>query len=225
MRRALRLAAIPIAISAGVSLLRLAGELLHWSEAWWNPETGGIAVRGFTWVVGITWLPVLFGPYFAVALWKQGERAPAPAKALVLALGALIAAVLGLRLLVPLVPLPFPQVLLVIWSIMALAGALQAFGWTALFQTLLCYALASRGIVAIVMFFAMRGNWGTHYEQGAPGFPEMAPLPKWLWIGVLPQMTFWMAFTLIVGGFVGGLAALATGRRESAAASAVSAAR
>jgi hypothetical protein len=30
-------------------------------------------------------------------------------------------------------------------------------------------------------------------------------------------MTLWMAFTVIIGGFVGGLAALAAGRRESAA--------
>ena len=209
MRRALRLAAIPIVISAGVSLLRLAGELLHWSETWWSPETGGIAVRGFTWVVGITWLPVLFGPYFAVALWKQGERPPAPARALVLALGGLIAAVLGLRLLVPLVPLPFPQILLVIWSIMALAGALQAFGWTALFRALLSYALGSRGIVAIVMFFAMQGNWGTHYDfVGMPAPFQMPLWPRFFWLALVPQLVFWSAFTIVLGSLTGSLAAV-----------------
>jgi hypothetical protein len=74
--------------------------------------------------------------------------------------------------------------------------------------------------VAIVMFVAILGNWGTHYELGPPGFPEMSAIPKWFWIGLVPQLTLWMAFTVIVGSLFGGLAALATGRRAAPAAAA-----
>jgi hypothetical protein len=108
-------------------------------------------------------------------------------------------------------------------SIVALLVAFR--GWPALARTLFAYGLAARLPVVLIMLLAILGNWGTHYELGPPGFPEMAPRPKWFWIGLLPQMTFWMAFTVIIGGFVGGLAALATGRREPAATSALRAAR
>jgi hypothetical protein len=42
-------------------------------------------------------------------------------------------------------------------------------------------------------------------------------LPKWFWIGLLPQLTLWIAFTVIIGGFVGGLTAAAVGRRAAPA--------
>jgi hypothetical protein len=108
-------------------------------------------------------------------------------------------------------------------SIVALLVAFR--GWPALARTLFAYGLAARLPVALIMLVAIFGNWGTHYELGAPGFPEMAPLPKWLWIGLLPQMTFWMAFTVVVGALAGGLTALVAGRREPAKTSAVSPAR
>jgi hypothetical protein len=57
------------------------------------------------------------------------------------------------------------------------------------------------------MLVAMFANWGTHYEGGPPGFPEMATFPKWLWIGLLPQLVLWVGFTVIVGGLFGGITA------------------
>jgi hypothetical protein len=41
---------------------------------------------------------------------------------------------------------------------------------------------------------------------------------KWFWIGLLPQLTIWMAFTVIVGTIFGALAGLAVGRRAQPAA-------
>ena len=95
--------------------------------------------------------------------------------------------------------------------------------WPALGRTLLAYGLAARIPVVVVMLLAILGGWGTHYELGPPSFPQMAALPKWFWIGLLPQLTLWIAFTVSIGGLVGGLTALAMGRR--AAPAALSAAR
>jgi hypothetical protein len=39
--------------------------------------------------------------------------------------------------------------------------------------------------VALVMLAAILGSWGTHYDVASFGFPAMAPLTKWLLIGLL----------------------------------------
>jgi hypothetical protein len=82
---------------------------------------------------------------------------------------------------------------------------------------LLAYALAARVPVVVVMLFAILGNWGTHYDVLPPGAPEMPPIPKWLLIGVLPQMTIWLWFTVAIGGLFGIVAAAIAGRRRAAA--------
>jgi hypothetical protein len=68
------------------------------------------------------------------------------------------------------------------------------------------YGLAARIPVALLMLVAMSANWGTHYELGPPGFPEMSLVPKWFVIGFLPQLSLWIAFTVIVGSIFGSLA-------------------
>jgi hypothetical protein len=59
---------VPGLITLTVTLLRLAGELLHWSKTWFNPEQGG-----FLAVVGIVWLAPSFGIYFALKLSGAGQ--------------------------------------------------------------------------------------------------------------------------------------------------------
>jgi hypothetical protein len=113
------------------------------------------------------------------------------------------------------VALPYRVAVLGVGSIVAALVGLRA--WPALGRTLLAYGLAARIPVVVIMLVAILGNWGTHYELGPPSFPEMAALPKWFWIGLLPQLTFWIAFTVVIGGFVGGLTALATRRRATPA--------
>jgi len=90
--------------------------------------------------------------------------------------------------------------------------------WPALFKTLLCYAFAVRIPVAIVMLFAIYGNWGTHYELGPPGMPEMAPFVKWVAIGLIPQMTAWIATTVVFGSLFGGIAVALAGKGAKQAA-------
>ena len=88
----------------------------------------------------------------------------------------------------------------------SVVGAVIAFrGWPALGRTLLAYGLAARIPVAIVMLLAILGDWGTHYDVPPPGFPAMDPIPKWLLIGLLPQMTIWIWYTIVVGALFGGI--------------------
>ncbi len=59
-----RLILVPAIVTLAITLLRLIGELQGWSPFLFNKAPGG----GFA-LVGISWLPIVFGPYFA---WKVG---------------------------------------------------------------------------------------------------------------------------------------------------------
>jgi hypothetical protein len=99
-------------------------------------------------------------------------------------------------------------------SVVAVVVAVKA--WPELGRVLVAYGLAARIPVAIVMLIAIFANWGTHYDvPPTPDFPEMAPLVKWFWIGFLPQMTVWIAFTVVVG-MLFGLIAVAIAHRGRA---------
>ena len=80
---------------------------------------------------------------------------------------------------------------------------------------MLAYAFASRIPVLTVMFVAMMGEWGTHYEAGPPGYPEMGFLTDFFLIAVMPQMTFWIMFTVVIGSLVGGGSAILVRTRSS----------
>ena len=199
---------VPALITLGVTLLRLTGELLHWSPALFSREAGGAAAA-----VGIVWLVPVFGVYFAVKLVRTGHAPESAGRALGLAFLALLiipsAGFLGAALGFP----PGGRRLLLVFVVASIAAIFVGIrAWPALGRVLLAYGLAARIPVAAIMLVAILAGWGTHYEKGAPGFPEMAALPKWFWIGFLPQLTVWIAFTVVVGGLVGGLAALALRR-------------
>jgi hypothetical protein len=203
---------VPAAITLAVTLLRLAGELLHWSPALFNPAAGGGGA-----LVGIAWLVPLFAVYFGVKLARAGQgpqRAWLDAGLVLLAIAALplagfAAVALGLK--------TQDLRLLVVYAVVAVLGVLIALrAWPELTRTLLTYALAARIPVALVMLFAILGNWGTHYDVAPPGFPAaMSPVAKWLWIGVLPQMTVWIWYTVVLGGLFGLVAGVIARRRPA----------
>jgi len=204
---------VPALITLGVTLLRLTGELLGWSPALFGREAGG----GMS-IVGIVWLVPVFGIYFAVKLIRTGHGPAGVGRALGLAFLALLilpaSGFLGTAL-------GFPQggrrflLLFAVASVAAVFVGLRA--WPTLGRVLLAYGVAARVPVAAVMLVAIAAGWGTHYEKGPPGFPEMATLAKWFWIGLLPQLTVWIAFTVVIGTLFGGLAALAMMRRPKPA--------
>ena len=205
-RDTLRLVRGPSLIALGVTLLRLVGERGHWSERWFSPATGGIIPHGMSWLFGITWLAIPFGAYFGLRLTRAGEGPLRPWRALAWPAAGLVVLLVVGRLAWRL-PVPFPPILVAVWSVMAIAAALGWIGWPALGRTLLAYGLASRLPVVVVMFLAMRGNWGTHYDYvGVPFALQLTFWPRFLWLAFFPQLVFWVGFTILIGTLAGGLA-------------------
>ncbi len=209
-----RLILWPAVITFAVTLLRLVGELRGWSPTFFGKEAGGGGS-----LVGITWLVPVFGAIFGWKLARAGV-APGPVgRALGLAFLALVlvpAAGFAAIRVGGLNPRGFGAFgLFVVLSLVALAIGLRA--WPALGRVLVQYTLAARLPVLAVMLVAMLGNWGTHYDVAAPGLPQMSPLVKWLVIGVVPQLTVWIWFTVAVGAIFGVAAAAVASRRPAAA--------
>lgn len=203
---------VPSIITLAITVLRLVGELQHWPKLLFNPSAGGGGA-----IIGISWLPFILGPYFAIKLAGLGEGPSSKGKVIGFAVLGFAVMVLG-GFLAAAPKLQFPGKTIVGLVIMAVAGLLPWSGWPALFKTLLAYAYAARIPVAIIMYFAISGNWGTHYDALPLGYsgPSEA-LPKWFLIGVLPQLIVWPAFTTIVGSLFGGIAAAIVWRDKPAA--------
>jgi hypothetical protein len=205
---------VPGIITLAVTLLRLTGELNHWSRAFFNPEAGG----GMA-IVGIWLLVPIFGIYFATKLSASGQTGSGwrtlgfAALAIGLFIGILFAvpALLGLD---PSQPTFTAFAVMIVASLIALAVAYYGSG--ALGRVLLAYGLVARIPVILVMLVAILGNWGTHYDVLPPGAPEMGVWTKWFVIGVVPQLTLWLAFTVAAGALFGGLALVVGERRRTA---------
>jgi hypothetical protein len=183
-----------------VTLLRLVGELRGWSPQYFSRLPGG----GLS-PLGITWLAPLAGFYFGWRLARAGVRSPSSTLAFGLPFAALVSgpllAVLAGRLLKTSWTSNFA-----LWAAVSVLVAGAAFaGWPALGRVLLAYAYAARVPVAIIAAVAVWKAWGTHYDVPPPGFPAMPQLRRWLWTGLLPQATIWVAWTVATGAIFGAL--------------------
>lgn len=193
---------VPAVITLAITLLRLGGELAHWSPVFFSRAAGG----GLA-VAGISWLPIIFGPYFAVKLARAGYEHHGLGKTFALALLGLVTVAAGL--LVGFAPmLRFPGRELLGLLLVALGPTLVILGWPALFKVLVAYGYAARIPVLIVMFFAIRGHWGTHYDALPATYAGPTSFfAKFLVTAVVPQMIMWIAFTVLVGAIAGSLVA------------------
>jgi hypothetical protein len=198
---------VPAIISLAVTSLRLAGELQHWSKTYFNTEVGGGGA-----VIGITWLAPIFGIYFAVRLTTTGQGPRSLLRAIGLGLmgGIIIVGSPPAQKLVLPSPPSFQARLLYIWAMFALAGLVTLPGWPRLWKTLLAYAYAARIPVVIIMFFAFRGAWGTHYDALPSDYTGTSVLSKWLWLGFFPQLILWVGFTVASGMLLGSIASAIT---------------
>jgi len=200
----------PALITLAVTLLRLVGELQMWSPRLFSREAGGAGA-----LVGIVWLVPIFGVYFA---WKLAKAGLAPGAGRVIGFSVLALGLAALTIFVTTKTIANQRAQFGVFLVASLVAAWIAYrGWPALGRTLLAYGLAARIPVALVMLVAIFANWGTHYDVVPPNFPEMAPLAKWLMIGLVPQLFMWIPFTIYAGMLCGGLALLAVGRRREAA--------
>ncbi len=207
---------VPALITLAVTLLRLTGELMNWSPVLFNKSAGGGGA-----LIGIAWLVPIFGFYFARQLMKANDHPAGVGRVFGFSF-------LGIAVYAGLFALTYKLSPTNIWllSVVGVAGAAACLlivrkAWPAFFATLLAYALAARIPVIIVMFIAIMNNWGTHYDVPPPNFPEMAPFARWVATGLIPQLTFWMVYTVAIGSICGGIA-VAVMKRSSALAKAVS---
>src|SRR5262249_3985114 len=176
---------------------------------------GGIQPSGMSWLVGITWLAAPFGVYFAIRLARAGRGPERASRALGIALLAAVLVLFVLRFVLPRVPVPFPPILLLVWTAMAVGAVVAARAWPSLARVILVYALLARVPVAGVMFLAMAGDWGTHYDYvGMPPRFQMPFWPRFLWLAFFPQLVFWVGFTIVLGTLAGTLALALVGRRR-----------
>ncbi len=205
----LSLVLVPAAATLAVTLLRLAGELLQWDPRFFSPAPGG----GLA-IVGIAWLAPLVGLYFGHRLARAKHDPASLARAAGLPLAALVL-VPTLALLAPRLGLGgSPTSYLVVWAVGAVIAVVVAFAaWPTLGRALLAYAVLARVPVVAVMWAAIRWNWRTHYDAPPPGFPPMAPTLRWMWTGVVPQLTIWIAWTVVVGALFGALGWYLASRR------------
>ncbi len=208
---------IPALITLGITILRLVGELEHWPKPWFSAAGGGGGA-----IVGISWLPIIFGPYFAVKLARAGKRPSSVGKAIGLALAGFVVVVLG-GVLAGIAATKQHAILAVVgFLVILVAGFIARVGWHSLGNVLFAYAFAARIPVLIVMFIAMNANggqgWGTHYDVVPPNFPYHAFATKFFYTALVPQMTLWIGFTVVVGSIFGAIAAAIAGRGRPAAA-------
>ena len=208
---------IPAVITLGITILRLIGELEHWPKPWFNAAAGGGAA-----IVGISWLPIIFGPYFAVKLAGAGEGPSSVGKAIGLALAGFVVVVVG-GVIAGIAATKLNANLAVVgFLVILVAGFVARVGWRSLGNTLFAYAFAARIPVLIVMFIAMSANggqgWGTHYDVIPPNFHSLGFGAKFFYFALVPQMTLWIGFTVVVGSIFGAIAAAIAGRGKSAVA-------
>jgi hypothetical protein len=205
---------LPVLITLLVTVVRLLGELKQWSPLLFNRQPGGFGA-----LVGIAWLVPIFGVYFAVKLAKAGHSPHSTGKAIGLSFLALLAFIA-----VGSAAAFFTKVFQAQFIFMALASVVAVgivfAAWPALGKILFAYGLAARIPVAVIMLFAILGNWGTHYDLAPPDFPAMNPWLKYFWIGLLPQLTLWIAYTVVIGAIFGGIAVAIASRRSAAPAAA-----
>ena len=199
----------PAVICLGVTLLRLVGELQNWNEFWFSRAAGGGGSP-----IGVSWLTLIFAAYFGYKLVKAGETPKSYGRAILMAFVG-IAILVGAALFAGQPPIPTWK-MAVLFGLTVVAMAVQYPAWPMLCKTLLAFGYAVRIPVAIVMYFAIRGQWGTHYDVLPPNFTDTGFWSTYMQIGFLPQMVFWIAFTVILGGLFASVAAAIAGRSKHA---------
>src|SRR5579862_6462046 len=200
-----RLIAIPSVITLVVTILRLVGELKHWPSPWVNSAAGGPGA-----IIGIAWLPIIFGPYFAIKLAGAGEGPASYGRAIGYAFAGLVVFFIAGALFQRTIMHP-SWLTMVAFLLMLVSAFVPPMGWRSLGRALLGYALAARIPVLIVMYYAMAGNGGaglgTHYDAAPPPLAQLSFESRYILAAVIPQMTLWIAWTVILGAIFGGVAA------------------
>jgi len=194
-----RLILWPAIFRLGLTVLPLMGELKRWPTPWFNSAEGGAGA-----LVGIVWLPLILGPYFAFRVRFEIISPRSMAKWFgYAALGLAVSAAGVLAGLPPSLPSIARLSLPVVGF--AFGTAIQCPVWPELVKVLLAYGYAARIPVVVVSFLAMRYHWATHYNASPPFLPEMSLWPKFF-VTVAFQLVGWVGYTVVSASITGALA-------------------
>ena len=197
-----KLIAIPSVITLVITILRLVGELQHWPAPWVSNAAGGGGA-----IIGISWLPIIFGPYFAWKLAAAGDGPASSGKAIGMSAVGLVVFILGAAAFGIGLNKHMTALVLLGFVIDLASAFVPRLGWRSFGNALVAYAFAARIPVLIVMYIAMSANggqgWGTHYDVAAPEFVVTSFAQKFIDLAVLPQMSLWIGWTAVIGGLLG----------------------
>lgn len=201
---------VPSLITLAVSLLRLFGELRNWPEFLFGKSAGGSFA-----IVGITWLAVVFAICFAIRLEKAGDVFTRPTRAILLAVLALALTFAGLMVMYKGAPNTTPAFQFAGAAIILLAIYVMRVAWPDYWRVMIAYAIAARVPVIVIAYYAVKGNWGTHYDAVPPDvtFPDW--YAKFVQAGLIPQVFLWVPFTVILCGLLGILTVTVRRRRSA----------
>lgn len=209
---------VPAIVTLLVSVIRLVGELQGWNETWFN--TAGPGPDRQQGLFGITLLVPLFGFWFGWRLRRATGGPKGVGKAMwvyvagagVLVGGFLAAAAAGLIVMPTKAAPGVPEGML--WAVgLVVAALLVGFAaWPRLSATLFVYALLARIPVIALTFLAVAKDWDTHHTKLPPDFALPEGTSKAVFLS-MPQGTFWIAITVLVGGVCGCLGAALAGRK------------
>lgn len=203
---------VPILVAGGLTLVvtgvRLYGEVQGWDPRWFNRDAGGGGA-----LLGVAWLPTVFGFWFGRRLAKAGRAPTALGRAFVLNLVGLVALVGGfawfgsrmegmsseaIRNAVPYVG----------YGAMGLT-VLALIAWPSAFVSNLFYGVLARAPVIGAQYLSIHKAWDTHYAKVHPRMPPMTPDEKAQGL-LLAQLTVWIPFTILLGGLFAVLGAKLT---------------
>jgi hypothetical protein len=207
-----KLILVPAIITLGITILRLVGELQGWTPILFGRAAGGGGA-----ILGISWLPLILGPYFAVKLANQGRGPVGLGRAIGMAAAGLVVFFLASYLAFG-TTIAIPVRMTAGFALMIVAGMIPVMGWPALGKTLVAYAYAARIPVLIIMYFAFRGSWRTHYDALPPEYTGPTDLmTKFIFLGAMPQLVFWVVYTIIIGALLGTIVTAVTHRKPPSA--------
>ncbi len=206
-------------VSLLVTIVRVTGERSGWSELWFSAAAPGDPDKPQG-LLGIGLLIPIFGCWFGWQLRRStGEPARLGRAALVYLLGAVVVvggfyACTRLGLLVmPTKAAPgIPQGMPWAAGLVGAAVLVMFTAWPRLSAVLFAYAVLARIPVIAVTYLSVTNGWDTHYDKLPQEFALPEGTDKVVFLS-LPQVTFWIAVTMLFGGLFGCLGALLARRK------------
>jgi hypothetical protein len=161
-------------------------------------------------LLGIVWLPLLFGAWFAFRLGGAGSLPrlrpgwPWVLVSLLLLVGTVASQIVGIDR-ADKSDAAFASLRVSVLTIVGVALPIAAFQfviWRRLALTLLVYALVARGMVLFLTWLAKSNGWDTHYTKFGPAGLE-TDMAGTMVSASIAQLGFWVPFTMLTGMLTG----------------------